>query len=374
MRPDHLESRSPFLPVKRCLPLGAAAVAAALALASFAAADEASECTPAEPPQKGECDHIDTFSTDPLAALNPNDTLHLIPYFATVNNIAVQPLSGPIRFAAGAGLLFGIAPLSTQALRLSIGGTFLAGQWGGDGLGDDSVEPRVRAAVNLTTLAVLPLDVYVEGVAPYFFASKEVTPGFGAGVSVRALWIPVDLGADYLFGNDDFGRAERPASGAVRIFASVGFDLLAATGATQRAAPQQTRVDLRCDLLDQARRLMPPGETPAYCGDVTKALDGAHADHEMTAMARFLTLLPASLSTKLTKLDALYTSCIHSERRTQRVCVDCMGRFLSNWFTYTVDPHQVAAALGCIPGVNPEDAMCPDVDAEPARRYTNKCP
>ncbi len=374
MRSDHLERQPAQMPVNLRLPLAAASVAAALTLATVATGGEPSACTPAEKPNPGECDGVETFSADPFAKFNPNDTLHLVGSVATVENIAVSPLSGPIRFAAGASFLFGVAPLSTQTYRLSIGGTVLAGEWGRGGLGGGSVEPRVRASMNLATIVVLPFDVYIEGVAPYFPASNVVTGGFGVGGSLRALWFPVDLGVEYLFGNGDFGRADRPAAGAVRIFASVGLDFFAFFGVSQRPVPEQTRIDLRCDLLDQARRLVPPGVRPAFCSDVTRALDGAYADHQATAMARFLSLLPAELGATLTRLDTLYTNCVESERRIQRACVDCTGAWLSNWFSYTVDPQQIAAALGCVPGVNPSDAMCPEIDAQPARHYMDRCP
>ncbi len=353
--------------------LEGAVAATALAFATPCAAADALQCQPAEAPAPGECDHVETFSTDTLAALTPNDALHLVLYLASVDNIAVGPLSGPMRFAAGAGMLFGVAPFDTQRMRLSLGGTFLAGQWGRDGLGDYSIEPRARVSLNVIG-GVFPFDVYVEGVAPYFFESKEFTPGFGAGGSLRVFSFPVELGADVLFGDGDFGRAERPASTAVRVFASVGIDLFAATGATQRAPQQQNRIDLRCDLLAKARAMAPADATPAYCGAVVKAALDAYADREMTAMERFLKALPPDLSGPLTRLDAMYTSCIDAERHTQRVCVDCTGKVLSNWFTYTVDPAQVEAALGCVPGIKPDDAVCPEIDCAPARPYADRCP
>jgi hypothetical protein len=346
---------------------------AALTLATPSVLAKPSECQPAESPGPNECNNVDTFSTDTLAALTPNALFHLVLDVATVDNIAVGPLSGPMRFAAGAGLLFGVAPCSSQQWRLSVGGTFLAGQWAGDNLGNYSIEPRGRVSLNVIS-GVFPVDLYVEGVAPYFFASQTFTPGFGAGGSLRVFSFPVELGADLLFGDGDFGRADRPASNAVRLFTSVGFDLFAATGATERAPRQQSRIDLRCDLLAKARLMAPTNATPAYCGDVVKALEGAYADREMTAMERFLKALPPNLSDPLTRWDALYSSCVSANRRTQRVCVDCTGMVLSNWFTYTVDPAQIAAALGCVPAVRPDDALCPNVDAAPALRYADRCP
>ncbi len=357
--------KSPWLEV--------AVAAAALTFATPSAAGDSLQCQPAETPAPGECDRVETFSTDTLAALTPNDALHLVLYAASADNIALRPLSGPMRFAAGGGLLFGVAPLSGQQLRLSIGGTFLAGQWAGDGLGDFSIEPRARVSANVIG-GVFPLDVYVEGVAPYFFDSKVFTPGFGVGGSLRIFSFPIDLGADFLFGDDDFGRADRPASNALRLFAAVGIDLFAATGVTQRSPPQQKRIDLRCDLLGNARLMAPPDSTPAYCGDVVKALQGAYADREMTAIERFLKALPPGLSVPLTRFDAMYSSCIDAERHTQRVCVDCTGKFLTSWFTYTVDPGQIAAALGCMPTVKADDALCPEIDAAPARPYADHCP
>lgn len=353
--------------------LEGAIVMAALTFATPSVAGDDLQCQPAETPAPGECDHVETFSTDTLAALTPNDALHLVLYLASVDNVAVGPLSGPMRFAAGGGMLFGVAPFATQVMRLSIGGTFLAGQWGRDGLGDYSIEPRARASVNVIG-GVFPFDLYVEGVAPYFFASKEFTPGFGVGGALRVFSFPIEIGADLLFGSDDFGRAERPASNALRVFASVGFDLFAATGVTQRAPQQQNRIDLRCDLLAKARAMVPADATPAYCGAVVKAALGAYADREMTAMERFLKALPADLSGQLTRLDAMYSSCIDAKRRTQRVCVDCTGKELSNWFTYTVDPAQIEAALGCVPGIKPDDALCPEIDGAPARPYADRCP
>jgi hypothetical protein len=308
---------------------------------------------------------------DPLSSLNPNDTFHLILYAAGVNALAI-PFSGPIRFAGGPGLLFGVAPTATQLVRLSIGGTALFGEWARDGLGGISMEPRVRASLNVATLSIVPIDLYVEGIAPYFFESNTATAGFGGGFSARVFSVPVDVGADYVFGRGDFGEAATPAPGAFRFFASGGFDFLASAGIGRRTGPQQIRVDLRCDLLAQAREMVRQ-RSGSYCSDVTKALDGAYADRDASAMERFLALLPQELGAALGRIDTRYGQCLAVHRRRQRVCVDCTGKTISYWFTYTVDPHQIAAALGCIPGVNPDDARCPEADESVAREHRGEC-
>jgi hypothetical protein len=345
-----------------------ASFAGALPVKPAAAAD-APLCAAAEPPPTpGVCRGVATYKDDPMASLSNNDTFHFIAYLAGIDNVAL-PLSGPIRFALGPGLLVGVAPTPTQLVRLAVGGTLLFGEWGADRLGGVSIEPRLRASVNLAPSSIVPIDLYVEGVVPYFVSGERATVGVGAGVSTRLASVAVEAGADFLFGKRDFGEAASPSPDALRAFISVGFDLFAAAAVTQRTGPHQTRVDLRCSMLAYAHSLATPGS----CGDVQKALDDAYAEPDMPAMDRFFGALPKPLQTQLQNRDRRYAQCLEAQRSIQRWCVDCTGETLSYWFSYTLDPHQIAAALGCVDGVRPADALCAEVDANAAAEHETQC-
>jgi hypothetical protein len=69
-------------------------------------------------------------------------------------------------------------------------------------------------------------------------------------------------------------------------------------------------------------------------------------------------------------LDERYARCVDTHRQIQRWCVDCTGATLSYWFSYTLHPHQIAAALGCVDGINGQDALCADV----ATAHDAECP
>jgi len=244
------------------------------------------------------CPGVPTFTSDLTAPLNPNDTFHLI-----VSGASAVGLSTGIA-AGGVQALFGVAPTpKTQDVRLSLGGTLLGGDWAGDRLGASSLEPRVRASVG-HSFGILPVDVFVEGVAPHFFASGKTAAGVGGGLSLRLFSMPLEVGLDYIAGTNEFGN-EGTASGTVRGLLSLGVDLFALEGVGQRTGPEQTLVDLRCNLLRHARSLSPTSE----CAQVTTALLGLASEPNVPDVARFIEALPKDLSNGLKKFDAAYTRC-----------------------------------------------------------------
>jgi hypothetical protein len=275
------------------------------------------------------------------------------------------------RFGGGVGALFGWEPFASQAWRLSAGGAFLLGPWASDRTGAYSIEPRARLSFNPWGSFVL-LDLYVQGVAPYFFDSKTWAPGPGIGVTARVLGAAADFGVDWLFGDRSFGHDPTPQSNALRLSLSIGYDVLAPVQSLRYPQPEQTRVDLRCEILAAARALAQKRQPATYCDAVRTALDNDRVD-KRTAMDNFLAALPPDIGNDLAARHAFYGQCLERKRRLQRECVDCTGKYLLYWFTYTVDPHQIAAALNCIDGVRPDDVVCPDVDARNAANHEADC-
>jgi len=318
-----------------------------------------------------DCATVDSFAPDQLDVLVPNNTLHLIGRAVTQAAFRLGP-QDHYRQVSGLGALVGIAPLSSQALRISLGADAMFGRWAADH-GAFTLEPHFRVAfLNRESLLFgkfIPSDLFLGVLFPTTFGDGAVVDyGAELGVSWRPFsLVEIALAAQAIYLPEGFvpDEARTPGKYLDRIELSAGMDFAAFAGWTKKTPPHQTHADLRCPFFERAveiwHKSRTPGGRPAYCGDVDEALKHLNdVPREHDPLRAFWGGLHASALGELAAESVRFDRCVEQNRREQRGCIDCRdpARTLRVWFAFTLDPYQVAAAVGCQTGVNPEELRC----------------
>lgn len=363
-------------------------LAGLVALAASADALAQSSCIVDASERAGvDCMKVDRFAPNKLDVLLPNNTLHLIPRATTQVSFRVGP-QDHFREVIGFGFIGGVAPLSSQALRLSLGADLLFGRWAGDH-GAFTLQPTARVAfLNRSSWLFgefIPSDFFFGVVLPTTFgALGGVDVGGELGIAWRpANFTEVTLSGQAVYVAEGFtpDGARSPVKTIDRIQLSVGFDVNSVAGLLKKPVQRQTHADLRCPFFKRAvdvwRSQGGTQRMPAYCAAVNDALkhlaDGRQAGDPLQ---NFWKALHVDALQALAKESDGYDRCVEKNRREQRACVDCAnpGLTLKVWFAYTLDPYQAAAALGCQEGTTPTELLC--ADDEPALsdpRVMDKC-
>ena len=356
------------------------ACAFALVLAAAprtARADDVPHCTASERGTESECDQVETFERPLEDAVILNNSLHVMPRL-----VSHFVLDGTGDQHTGVGLFAGMAPLSrSQRLRVTIGADLVFGAWHDQERGSVTLEPRVL--LGWTPLAPLKgaiaIGPYLTGAIPTWLERGDIAWAVGAGLTARFLGIiQLDVGPEWIL--DERRLTSSDSGDGHRLSVAGSIDLCLRIGwCYPKPRPKQRRVDLRCAIIHQARlrhdtaqagRARAPGATPpraSYCTTVDAALAAATAGPPQALegeepMATFLRILAVrgegQLAGELRARHENLSRCVERARKLQRRCLDCTSEYPSDWVTYPIDPHQLAAGLGCIGGLAPQDAEC----------------
>lgn len=356
----------------------AVAFVAGLACASVATSALAqSSCVVDKSERDVDCAKVPQFSQNMLDVAVPNNSFFWLVRATTTATFRAGP-QDHYRQTSGFGSIVGVAPLSNQALRVSVGADLFFGRWAGDH-GAFTLQPEVRVAF-LNRKSVwfgdfVPSDLFVGVVLPATFGARG---GLDVGAEIGFLWRPAnaaEIGVSGQVVGVSEGFVPDGAPSAVhtleRISLFAGFDLNSMLGWHKKPVTRQTHADLRCpffrDAIDLWRREGGTQHEPSYCAAVDKAIASLYQGRASGDPLRaFWTAIDDARLGSLAKQSDRFDRCVETNRREQRACIDCTNpkKTLRVWYAYTMDPFQAAAALGCQPGVTPSDLQC--AEDEPA--------
>jgi hypothetical protein len=306
-----------------------------------------------------DCGAVDAIERSVLDEVLPNNRFQLV---TRVQAAGVFSSKDPSQTFA-AGVHAGWSPLERQSFRVSLGLDVSLGRWVPEEDRVLTLDPRLLFTIgNEEAVPTVPMAFFIGPVAPVWTAGGYAVGG-GVGISLR----PGNLILLELSGEVE-QEVEPPATReeALRFYrfgVSAGFDWFAQLGVARRSPPKQKYADLRCVVLGAAWETFERdggGErapsAPPYCESVRAFLRSGRTGPACSADSCDASCEPLAglwsamgdAGRELRRRSEALWSCARHAAETQRQCLSCQaGKTLETWLEYSVDPFQVAAALGC---------------------------